>query len=179
MAHRGGGKRQRRKFRAYLKGKIDITMGLGALGAKAVTTFTNPDVLDETAWITSVRAVYTLSGFTPAAGDGPIYVGVAHSDYAIAEIEAWIENLGSWERGDKISQEIARRKIRQVGILVPPADTAAATSLNDGKPITTKCNWALTTGDTVKVWAYNAGGSPITTGSAVHVLGHANLWPSA
>lgn len=172
-------KHGRRKFRAYLKGRVDITLPLTALGTKLVKSAATAGVLDETAWLSSVRATYTLTDFTAAAGDGPIYVGVAHSDYSNLEIEAWIENAGSWTRGDKISQEIGRRKIRQVGIFDSPDTVDDQVHLNDGKPITTKCGWMLQTGQTVRIWAYNSGVGTLTTGSAVIVLGHANLWPSA
>jgi len=110
---------------------------------------------------------------------GPIVVGVAHSDYSDSEVEAWFENTGSWEQGDKIQQEVARRKIRLVGVFDTPESASHVLVLNDGKPIRTKCGWMLTTGQTLKVWAYNAGTSALSnTVPIVEQSGHANLWPA-
>lgn len=165
--------------RPYLAGRIDITLIVGALATKDVTVQVETGVLEESAWLSSVKCVWSMNGFTEVVGDGPLYVGVAHSDYSGAEIEEWIENTGSWARGDKIAQEMSARKIRQVGIFDSDASSAAGLDhLNDGRPITTKCGWNLTTGDTVKMWVYNAGAGGVTSGAAMHVLGHANLWPS-
>ncbi len=171
--------RKNRRFRPYLKGKVDVTLPLVTVGSKKVVTASETGVLDESAWLSSVKAVWDMSDFTAVVGDGPVYAGVCHSDYTTTEIEEWIENALSWSRGDKIAQEVGKRLIRQVGIFQTPITTGGAVHLNDGKAITTKCGWQLITGDTVKVWAYNAGAGALTTGANVHVLGHANLWPSA
>ncbi len=134
--------------------------------------------VEEKTFLSSVRAAWTLSKFSPAVGIGPIQVGLAHSDYSASEIEAWIENTGSWKQGDLINQEVAQRRIRSVGIFETPADAGDSVTLNDGKPIRTKLGWILTTGQTVDVWAYNLGTAAVaTTDPAVHLQGKANLWP--
>ncbi len=177
MAKRKG----RRKFRKYLKGMIDTAFGLGTLSASTLIGANAPDSVTEKAWLSSVKAIWTMDDFTPTADRGPIVVGVAHSDYTDAEIEAWVENLGSWEQGDKVQQEIARRYIRRVGAFASPHGGSALdiAVLNDGRPIHTKCGWQLSTGQTVRLWAYNAGsGDLATTAPNIHVQGHANLWPN-
>ncbi len=169
----------KRKYRRYLKGQVNSGLVLGTLAATTLVGSLLGDVLTEKAWLSSVKAVWALQGFTPVSTDGPLRVGVAHSDYSDAEIEAWIENSMSWEQSDKIGQEIARRKIRQVGIFQSvDLSSSEAAVLNDGKPIHTKCNWQLTTGQTLKIWAYNEGSDALTTGATVHVSGHCNLWPN-
>ena len=117
---------------------------------------------------------------TPTAADGPIMAGVCHSDYTNTEIEEWIEQGASWDQGDMVAQEEARRKIRLVGVFntTGPGAQGAASVLNDGRPITTKCKWQLTTGDTVKFFAYNQGSGALAAGAVLHVNGHANLWPN-
>lgn len=110
------------------------------------------------------------------AGEGPIVVGVAHSDYTDAEIEEVLENVGSWDEGDMIDQEKARRLVRRIGQINSPA-TAEDGLLNDGKPLKIKLNWLLTTGQTLSFFAFNKGGSSLTTGSYLVVEGHANLFP--
>lgn len=168
----------RRKFRKYLKGQIDHDMDLGTLSGQTVISEPIADTLSEQAYLTSVKCAWALDNFTSSTNDGPILVGVAHSDYTSAEIEAWVENANSWESSDLIGQEIAKRRIRRVGILRGPATSALTSRLNEGKMITTKCGWMLNTGQTVRIWAYNMGaGNLDTTDPVVHTEGHANLWP--
>ncbi len=176
MARRGRG---RRKFRRYLAGAIDHKLQLSTLAGNVLIGSSIADVVTEEAWLSSVKAVWSINQWTPGADIGPVWVGVCHSDYTDAEIEEWIENTGSWETSDKVqSREVGRRLIRQVGIFQEPATAVVTTTLNDGRPITTKCGWMLGTGQTLKVWAYNMGGGAFaTTDPAVRVNGHANLWP--
>ncbi len=168
-----------RKFRKYLKGILQENMSLGTLGSKVVISAVSGDVVTESTWLSSIKATWSLDAFSDNAGDGPILVGVAHSDYSSAEIEEWLENTGSWEEGNLISQEIAKRKIRQVGTFDKQAlGLVSSDVLNDGRPISTKCGWILTTGNGLRIWAYNLGSSPLdTTDPVVSVNGHANLWP--
>ncbi len=172
----------KRKFRAYLRGQIDEAMSLGTLGSQTLFSQNWDESVDELCWVSSIRSTWTLSNYTPLTGAGPVIVGVAHSDYTSAEIEAFIENANSWTRGDLVAQEVAKRKIRIVGTFdTPGTDTDPSFdtySLNDGKPIRTKCGWTLTTGQTLKSWAYNAGSAALgTTDPRVTQEGHANLWP--
>ncbi len=123
-----------------------------------------------------------MDQFTPGASDGPILVGIAHEDYTSTEIEEWIEQVLSWDEGDMIGQEIAKRKIRQVGVLnaLVSGGTAANSSwtIADGREITTKAGWIINPTKTIKIWAYNMGsGALSTTDPAVRAQGHANLWP--
>ncbi len=99
-------------------------------------------------------------------GDGPVAVGIAHGDYTNAEIEEWIEATTSISRGDQLVLEKARRKCRLIGEL-----TAVNGAIGDGRRLRVKMGWAIPTGDTLKVWAYNYGSGPMTTGTRVSVSG--------
>ncbi len=171
--------RKRRKFRRYVKGSVDESLQLGTLGARTLITDTWDETVIERTLITSIDVTWSLGQFTPAVGDGPIIVGVAHSDYTDAEIEEVIENSGSWNEGAKIEQERSKRQIRIVGSFFTGPDSALAiVTLNDGKPIHTKLNWILVTGQTLKMFAYNAGSSPLaTTDPRMTAQGFAHLWP--
>ncbi len=172
---------RKRKFRNYLRGEVDEQFALGTLAANTVITDVVDDTLREKAWLSSVVLTWALDNFTPATTDGPIMVGVAHSDYSTAEIEEWIENAASWHQGDMVAQEIGKRRIRKVGMFRSDAAVTAtgAYVLNDGKPIKTKCGWQLITAQTLRFWAYNTGESALaTTDPNVHLQGHANLWPN-
>ncbi len=168
-------KKPKRKFRRYIRGGIEDNIELGTLGAKALISTPVSDVVTERTWLSSVVCSWTLTDFTNAADDGPILVGVAHSDYTDAEIEAFIEQSTSWDEGDLVSQEIARRKIRIIGSL---ATNISDASLKDGEMVKTMCKWILTTGNNIDLWAYNQGSTALTDGAVVNVAGHANLFPT-
>ncbi len=171
--------KRRRRFRRYLAGAISNTFGLGTLASKTVIVDLVDDVVTEKTWLSSVKAMWSMDEFTEALNQGPIMVGIAHSDYSTAEIEEWVENLASWEEFDLIGQEVAKRKIRKVGVFAWVDSTATGQyALNNGRAITTKCGWMLGTGQTVRIWAYNMGSAALaTTDPNIMTEGHANLWP--
>ncbi len=165
-------------FRKYIRGNVDEVLQLGTLATRTLVAQVFDESVEEKTYLSSVRATWTMSKFSPAVGIGPIMVGLAHSDYSAAEIEQFIENTGSWKQGDLINQEIGQRRIRVVGIFDTPDDAGDSVVLNDGKPIRTKLGWMLTTGQSVDQWAYNLGSAAVaTTDLAIHLQGKANLWP--
>lgn len=171
--------RRRRKFRRYIRGNIELNIDIGTLAAKTLAAQVNGSVVEEKTFLSSVVARYNLSQVTPLAGVGPLVFGLAHSDYSAAEIEAFLEQTGSWTEGDKISQEVARRKIKIVGQF-EKTDSSAITTVNynEGKPIRTKLGWVLTTGQTFDLWIYNMGEvAYASTDPDLTMIGHANLFP--
>ncbi len=170
-------KRRGPNWRRYLSGAINLQLEIGTLGGKVAVKENLPQTVVDTTRISSLRAVWALENWTPIADVGPIMVGVAHSDYTNAEIEAFIEAASSWDFGDKIAKEVRSRLVRIVGVLNTPDSVTQSTHLNDGKPIRTKLNWLLAEGDTLAVWAYNQGdGTVATTIPNVQCFGTANLW---
>ncbi len=179
LEYMGKSPRKRRRFRKYLRGNIDLDFLLGTLAAESLISAVVPDTVVEKAWCSSVRAAYSIQALTKGPTIGPITIGLAHSDYTSAEIEAWVENLGSWDQGGQLEQEIARRKIRVIGTFPNPDATGNTSVLNHGNKFTVKCGWQLITGQTIRFWAYNEGsGALASTDPTVHVTGHANLWPN-
>ncbi len=173
--HRKGA---RRKIRRYLKGSVDENLPLGTLAARTLVVATFDEGVNERTLISSIVASYSLSDVTPGDNIGPVMVGVAHSDYTAAEIEAVIENTGSWNEGTLVENEIAKRKVRIIGTFPQSPSAGATVVLNNGLPIKTKLNWILTQGQTLDLWAYNLGSAAFaTTDPDVHCQGHANLWP--
>ncbi len=159
----------------YVKGIVNKTLALGGLATKTLIGDTFDNVTIERMLCSSLVATYTIDDLL--AGQGPILFGVAHSDYDAAEIEAVIENTGSWDMGDKISQEVAKRLVRVIGTMVGEQGTGTDdVKFNQGRPVKTKLNWMLNTGDTLKLWAYNLDTGSLTTGSILTADGHCNLW---
>ncbi len=162
----------------YLRGAADETLLLSTLAAKTVIVQVFGDTVTERTLVSSAVLRYSMTAYTKSTGDGPILVGISHSDYSTSEVEAWIETTGSWKEADLVQREVGARKIRMVGIFENPIDEAATAVLNDGKAIKTKLNWILTAGQTLQLWAYNMGTSPLaTTSPSVQCFGHVNLFP--
>ncbi len=180
MARRPKKKYQRRfpSRGKYLRGTIDEELDLGTLASRTLVSVLMDESVTETTWLSSIRSTYSVSGWTPATDVGPLMVGVAHSDYTDAEIEQVIESTQSWNIADKIAQEVSGRLVRRIGVFEVPSGPNAVVVLNDGKPIRTKLNWKLSTGQTLRLWAYNMGQAPFaTTTPQVFAEGQANLWP--
>ncbi len=102
------------------------------------------------------------------AGEGPLTVGYAHSDYSITEIKEALEAGASISVGDKVNQEKANRLVRKVGVI-----NSLLGELNDGAPIKTRLNWLIPIGKSVNMFAYNEGAA-LTTGSSLHSSG--DMW---
>ncbi len=169
--------RRRRHFGNYIPGNIQLDIVLTTLAA-ATGVLAATATVDDTTRITSVRASYSLEDMTQGAGIGPIVCGVAHSDYTLAEVEAWIKLTTGWSQANMVSKEISGRRIRRIGTF-PGSNTdgSGISVLNDGKPIRTKLNWEVTEGQGLNFWAFNTGSNAIaTTVPRVHVEGKANLW---
>ncbi len=171
-------RRPKRRMGRYIRGNVDERLDLGTLAGATLVAVAFDDAVTERMLISSLVATWSLSDVTPVENCGPVIVGVAHSDYTAAEIEAVIEAVNSWDEGDLITREIMQRKVRIVGTFRDRGVPLEQIVLNDGRPVKTKLNWILTTGDTLDVFAYNLGTAAFaTTDPQIHVSGHVNLWP--
>ncbi len=169
---------KRRKMGRYIRGSVDESISGGTLAAKDVIALDFDDTVNERSLVSSIVATYSLTNWTKSSGVGPVLVGIAHSDYDAAEIEAYIEATDSWNEGDKVAQEVSKRLIRRIGIFDTPDDASETVVLNDGVLIKTKLNWILNQSQTLGLWIYNLGTAAfLTTDPVVHAEGHVNLWP--
>lgn len=161
---------KKRNFSGYLKGRIDEDSGdLSTLATETGIVVIFDETVNGRTLVSSIVVAVSVEDL--AGGDGPLEVGVAHSDYTLAEIEEYIENTGSWNAGNKISsREIGRRLIRSIATLDPQNPSAFG-----GAKRKVKLNWMLEAGQTLDLWVYNHG-DQMTTGAIVYMHGHANLW---
>ncbi len=173
------GKRARRAMGKYIRGNVDELLTTATLASRTLVTVAFDETVNERTFVSSIVARYSMDNFTPGAGLGPAMIGVAHGDYTNAEIEAWVENTGSWNEGDLVSQEIGKRRVRMIGIFGDGSGGATDKEvLNDGKAIKTKLGWTLLQGQTLSLWVYNLGsGAFVTSTPNFHCEGHVNLWP--
>jgi len=170
--------RPARRMGRYIRGNVDEEVALTTLASKDVVSAIFDETVNERTLVTSIVAAYALGNWTDIANAGPIVFGVAHSDYNDAEIEEFLENTGQWNEGNQVSQEISKRKIRQVGILTGGAAASEVSEFNDGRQKKTKLNWILLQGQSLRLWAYNAGSAPVaTTAPSLTANGHVNLFP--
>ncbi len=170
----------RRKFRRYVRGQVNERMALGTLAGQTLIGAQYDESVNERTFVSSLVAVHSLQGMSISADDGPIMVGVAHSDYTDAEVEAFIENAASWNEGDLVGQEIGKRKVKIIGIFPSSGavDANLPQLLNAGRLIRTKLKWILLQGQSLRQWAYNVGTSALATTDPIYdVEGHVNLWP--
>ncbi len=168
VKHKSGRRRSK-----ILKGNVDEAMALLTLANNSLVADAFDESVNERTFIISIDATYALRTLTP--GEGPIVFGVAHSDYTAAEIEEVIENAGSWNEGDLVSQETARRKVRIIGQF---EGQLANEDFNDGVKLKTTLKWILLQGQTIDLWAYNRSGAALTTGAFLICSGHVWLRPT-
>ncbi len=144
-------------------------MTLGALAANTGLLDRTDSSVASRAYLLSMEAVHSIIGL--AAGES-VALGVAHSDYTLAEVEEWIENTTGWDEGDLISQEINRRKIRSIGVF-----TSEETAINEGRMLKTKLGFIVNTGDGLNFFLYNPDAAGLTTGSEWTSMGHVWIKP--
>jgi len=176
MAKRGRGKRA---MGPYIRGNIEEDFSIGTLAGNTGAVQGNTDAVNGRTWLSSIKAIWSLSGVTLADNTGPLEVGIAHGDYTLAEIVEWITLSTGWDAGNLVSREIANRKIRRVGVFdtIGAGGVGSNFVLNEGRPIHTKLGWMLEQDQTVDYWVFNHGSVAFgTTDPNVHILGHANLW---
>ncbi len=163
-------------FARYIPGNVQLDINMTTLAA-STGVLAATDTVDDTTRISSIKASYSLAGVTPVNGAGPILIGVAHSDYSLAEVEAWIELTTGWSQADMVSKEISSRRIRKIGQFETPAGPGESVVLNDGRPIKTRLNWLLSEGQGLNFFGYNTGSVAFaTTVPVAHVEGKENLW---
>lgn len=115
----------------------------------------------------SIKATWSIIGLT--VGEGPITVGIAHSDYTVAEIKEALEAATSINPALKVEAEQGNRLVRIVGTI-----SQGQQQLNNGNPIKTRLNWLMGVGAAPVMFAYNEFPAALTTGAVVHAQG--DLW---
>ncbi len=154
----------------WLKPRLNQEIAIGALAADTLVSEGGGTAVDSSVLVTSIDVMIGIHNHT--AGEGPLVIGVAHSDYSDAEIEAWLENLSSWSSEDKIAEEQARRLCRSLGMI---GGAQVSERLWDGRQRKFKLNWRLGEGQALNFWCFNSDSNNLTTGTVVNIDGHANV----
>lgn len=168
-------RRRGRNMSGYIKGNVDESLSLGTLASAALIAGDFDESTTEKTLVSSLVATWSMDQLSLA--QGPILVGVAHSSYSATQIEEVLEASASWARGSLVAQEVAKRLVRTIGFFVGDGSTVQDAVLNEGRPIKTKLNWMLDTGQTLQIWAFNRSDSALSiTVPIIRLSGHANLW---
>ncbi len=163
LAKRGRPKRRWNPNNAVVR--ITTTKVLSTLASKTILLEALTVVSGNEYRAISLKIAWSLQALT--AGEGPVHVGVAHGDYTVTEVDEWMESQSSMSRGNLIEHEKASRKIRLVGTFSGEANE----SLNNGRPIRTKLNWAVVGDEVINLFIYNGGAAPLTTGGVLGAVG--------
>ncbi len=162
-------KRSRSSGRNFVAIPFAGSLALGTLADDSVISvqITVGEFTDDL-FVMSTDIRFGVNGHT--GGEGPILLGLSHSDYTVAEIiEAIdVELLG---KGDKIEQERARRLVRKLGIYDVGATTEAVTISKDEIGKRHKLKWPIGIGNSIDLWARNKSGASLTTGQIVSFTG--------
>lgn len=175
LPHSMGKHGRGRRRRSFNLRRVRVAGGTaaGALAAGDVTAAALTSAATDPYRLMSIKASYQILDLGAIPDDGYEF-GLAHSDYTAAEIEECLESQGSIDLGNKVAQEQANRLVRTIGIISPQPVVSAGAYFNDGKPVATKLNWKMSSGDTLNLWVRNASQTVWTTGSIVAGIG--NLW---
>ncbi len=142
------------------------TLALSTLADATVLSGNFDDTFSRETFIVSQHGTYTIRG--GEVGEGPLHVGVAHSDYTDAEILEWFLADQAWNTGDMVAREQAKRKIRLIGTF---RGFESNETLNNGNPIKTKILWKCEDGQTLEMFIVNDSGSALTTGTILESVG--------
>ncbi len=167
MAQKNYGKKSYHKSFRLRKVRITPAQALSTLAGVTALTTGLTGAADGAYRLVSANGVHSVLSLT--AGEGPITVGFAHSDYTVTEIKEAIESALAISVGDKIAQEKANRLVRVVGEI-----SAAEPIMNEGRPVKTRLNWLIPIGKVVNMFAYNNNSGALTTGGIQNFTG--DLW---
>lgn len=145
--------------------KVNATLALSTLANNTALAGDIIDLNDDIRVISS-DLTWTLRDLT--AGEGGIDVGLNADAYTVAQIAEALDASPS-DRGDQVSLEHSRRKVRLVGTF---DGQLANEVLNDGKKIRTrKLYWNFAADRDLQMFAMNRSGATLTTGSELKVSG--------
>ncbi len=163
-------KSRKRNNKNFVAIPFETVLTLGTLAENLVlSTDLLATSFDDDIYMISVDIAAQL--IAQSAGEGPVHVGLAHSDYSDAEILEHLD-VDPTERHDKIAQEQVRRgrEIRKIGQFSIGTDGNAHLNLGGGTMIRKKLGFSINEGKSISVYAVNRGAGA-TTGRLVSVSG--------
>ncbi len=148
--------------------RCNFAVSLGTLGVATHVVGAVGVGVGQEFWAIAAKITWSLEDLT--TGQGPIAVGLGHSDYSATEVKEWFEATGILT-GDEIALEQMKRKCRDVGTFAPGAASDAPQGLNGGKPVFTKLGFRCADSQQVNMWARNTSTAALAT-TTPFVRGH-------
>ncbi len=147
---------------------VNATMAMSTLSDNIVIKANVQAVFTRRFRLIYVKGFWSLRGGTVT--EGPIAIGLAHSDYTIAEI-AEATDVSVISSSEKIANERAKRLVRKIGSFVGAAANEELRGNSGGEQVYTKLNWALEEDFTLDMWAQNRSGAGLTGGQILEFDG--------
>ncbi len=145
-------------------------------GSQALSTLaSNTIVIAALGGGTMGREVYWIGGELQLAlrdltpGEGPLEVGICHSDYSTTQV---LEKLEADPFAlNEVVLEQARRRVRRIGTFSGLAESEV---LNNGTTISFKARFMMREGTQPSIWIRNKSGAVLTAGAFLVWTG--SLW---
>jgi len=161
----------RRKSFNLRRVRYSSELALSTLASDTALTAAVFGAADGAYRLISLKGTYAIRGLS--AGEGPVTIGWAHSDYSVTEIKECLEAVSAISQGDKIANEKTNRLIRTIGTFPAAVASSAGISLNEGRPWKTRLNWLIAVGDSVVFFVFNEDTGALSTGAIVNMQGDA------
>ncbi len=111
-----------------------------------------------------------------AAGDGPIYFGVADGELTVAEIAEVLNQTGPLNRNDNARSEQSLRKVEILAVFGPGQSNGTGDKAWQG-PIVTKPRWTYSNPNGWAYFAFNQSGGALVTGTILRFRAkHYGVW---
>jgi len=158
-----------------IREKTSIT--LGTLASVAAVLQDNVKTFEEDFRMLKHEVFLHLKGGTFVEGDGPIVVGIASGDLAVAEIAEAMVTDGPFGRDQRVEDERATRPVWGLYMLefVPTSGSQDNRwiQMATGK----KPRWSFSNPDGFNWFAFNMGSGALTTGGVIELLAtYFGLW---
>ncbi len=162
---------KRKRGRGFRAVPFTIQLATGALAAETVIA-TNCFGSNSTRDSYIVSVDYLASIRDHVAGEGPLEIGFAHSDYTVTEIKEALEAGASFDPGNKVTQEQARRLVRSSAQF---SGAASFDELFDGRSHRQTIKFMVSQGFNLAFWIKNRDGAALTGGGIVEISGKAYM----
>ncbi len=144
------------------------TITLGALNSLAVVKQDNPLVIGDDFRMIKAQILPYLSGATPVENDGPVIIGIADDELSVTEIAECLVAAGPLDRNDNLANERAMRPVFEIAQLPFVDDTSE--TVQYVLPLEKVVRWTFSNPEGWTLFAFNNGGSALTTGGVISLL---------
>ncbi len=151
---------------------------LGTLASKTAILGSAKLAITEDFRMLKTKVFASIQDATAVEGDGPMIIGICNGELSASEVTECINAEGPLGPDDAVPRERAERAVFPM-FAIGFQDDASPMHIvnNDGNPIVHKNPWTYRNANGWNWFAFNMGGSALTTGGIVHLIAtHYGLW---